>query len=84
MEQMVDVYGVPCDVHSIRTFRDGSQLGAGYDLRKPATWFVYDAESDPTAANGRWHKHCGPYSTFEQAVDWIKAIRADTPEQAQP
>jgi hypothetical protein len=74
-EQMVDVYGVPCDVQEIRTFRDGRRLGVGYALCDLGTWFVYDSEHDPTAANGRWHQHCGPYSTFEQAKDWIQGIR---------
>lgn len=36
-----------------------------------STWFVYDRASDVD----KWHKHCGPYSTFEQAKDWIKGIR---------
>ena len=77
LEQMVDIYGVPCDVHSVRKFKNGFQMGAGYDLGRPSEWFVYDAESDPTSANGRWHKHCGPYSTFEQAKDWIRGIREE-------
>lgn len=70
-EQMTDIDGVPCDVHSVRAFRDGRELGAGYDLRNPATWFVYDRGM----ADAKWHKHCGPYSTFEQAKDWIHGIR---------
>jgi len=74
IEQMVDAYGVPCDVHPVRTFRSGWQLGAGYDLRDPATWFVYTRDAGPVA-NGQWHRHCGPYSTFEQAKDWCLAIR---------
>ena len=73
-EQMVDIYGVPCDVHEIRKFRDGRRMGVGYDLREPATFFVYDREAE-TTGNAVWHKHCGPYSTFEQAKDWIKQIR---------
>lgn len=72
--QMVDIYGVPCDVHSVRTFRDGRQLGAGYELRDPSPWFVYDCEAGATG-NGIWHKHCGPYSSFDEARDWILAIR---------
>lgn len=70
-EQMTDIYGVACDVHTVRAFRDGRELGAGYDLGHPSTWFVYDRES-PAA---KWHKHCGPYSTFHQAADWINDIR---------
>lgn len=76
LEQMVDIYGVPCDVQVIKTFRStGMTMGVGYDLDKLGTWFVYDATDDPTQGNGRWHKHCGPYSTYEQAKDWINAIR---------
>ena len=73
-EQMTDIYGVACDIHTVRAFRDGRELGAGYELRDPATWFVYDRES----TDAKWHMHCGPYSTFEQAVDWIRAIREAT------
>jgi hypothetical protein len=68
---MTDVYGVACDVHLVRTFSDGRQMGAGYDLSAPSTWYVYDSES----ASAKWHKHCGPCSTFEDAVDWINGIR---------
>lgn len=35
------------------------------------SWFVYDRDFD---AQG-WHLHCGPYSTFDQARDWILAIQ---------
>ena len=70
-EQMTDIYGVAIDVHPVRTFRDGKQLGAGYDLLQPSSWFVYDRDS--TAA--KWHKHYGPYSALEQAADWIRGIR---------
>ena len=70
-EQMTDIYGVACDVQTVRTFRDGRELGAGYDLTDPATWFVYDRKN----TEAKWHKHCGPYSTFEQAKRWIRDIR---------
>ena len=73
MEQMTDIYGVPCDVHLVRTFRDGRSLGVGYDLRQPASFFVYDREADAE----KWHKHCGPYSTFDQGKDWINNIREE-------
>lgn len=74
-DQMVDIYGVACDVHPIKTFTATKrELGAGYDLRDPATWFVYDRDANATG-NGTWHKHCGPYSTFEQAREWILGIR---------
>lgn len=74
LEQMVDIYGVPCDVHPVRRFRDGRQLGVGYSLSEPSTWFAYDCEAGLTG-NGIWHKHCGPYATFHDAKDWIMAIR---------
>jgi hypothetical protein len=70
-QQMTDIYGVAIDVHLVRTFKNGFALGGGYDLSDPVTWFVYDRES----ADAKWHKHCGPYSTFEQAKDWINGIR---------
>ncbi len=73
IEHMTDIYGVACDVHLVRTFRDGRQLGGGYDIRSPVTWFVYDRE-DRVA---RWHKHSGPMSSFEQTVEWIQAVRED-------
>lgn len=77
-EQMVDIYGVACDVHPVKTFAaTQKELGAGYELRKPSTWFVYDRDAGATG-NGTWHMHCGPYSTFDQAKDWILAIR-ETP-----
>ena len=74
VEQMVDIYGVACDVHLVRTFRDGRSMGVGYVLDRPSSWFVYDREAGKTG-NGVWHMHCGPYSTFEQGVDWIQGIR---------
>lgn len=70
-EQMTDIYDVPCDVQHVRTFRNGREMGVGYPLREVGSWFVYDRDS---AAN-KWHMHCGPYSSFEQGVDWIKDIR---------
>jgi hypothetical protein len=70
-EQITDVNGVACDVHTVRAFRDGREMGAGYALRDPTPWFVYDREN----SSAKWHKHCGPYSTFEQACNWIKDIR---------
>jgi hypothetical protein len=70
-EQMTDIYGVPCDVSHVRTFRNKREMGVGYPLRDVGRWFVYDRD----ASSDRWHMHCGPYSTFEQGVDWIKGIR---------
>ena len=74
MEQMVDIDGVACDVHPVRTFRGWRQLGAGYALNDSTTWFVYDREID-AFGDGAWDKHCGPFSKFEQARDWILGIR---------
>jgi hypothetical protein len=71
LKQMTDIYGVAIDVHPVRTFRDGRSLGVGYDLTAPAAFFVYDRENGAA----KWHKHCGPYSTFEQGKDWINGIR---------
>lgn len=70
-EQMTDIYGVAVDVHRVRRFRDARELGVGYELGRPTTWFVYDRDD----ALAKWHKHCGPYSTFDQAKEWIQAIR---------
>lgn len=73
-EQMTDIYGVPCDVQHVRSFRNGLEMGVGYplrEIRQTARWFVYDRHS----AADRWHMHCGPYASFEQGVDWIKGIR---------
>lgn len=70
-EQMTDIYGVPCDVHTVRQWTDGRQLGAGYVLSAPSTWFVYDRVSSVD----KWHMHCGPYSTFHEAKDWIDNIQ---------
>jgi hypothetical protein len=69
-EQMTDIYGVPCDVQHVRTFRNKREMGGGYDSREPAAWFVYDREN----ASAKWHKHCGPYSSFDQTKDWINSI----------
>lgn len=67
-----DIYGVECIVEHERTFDStGRHLGVGHPVGNPS-WFVYDAlPSEP------WHMHCGPYSTREQAVEWIAAIRAE-------
>ena len=77
-QQMVDSDGHPCDVLAVRKL-DRVELGAGYALRDPATWFVYDRRPPDL----RWHKHCGPYSTFEQAVEWIQALAKDDDPQPQ-
>ncbi len=47
-----------------------TSLGVGRD---DDSYYVYDREDGKSAFD--WHMHCGPYSTFEQAVDWIRAIR---------
>ena len=73
IDQMTDIYDAPIDVNLVRTFRNGRQMGGGYDILAPSTWFVYDRDG----ADERWHKHCGPYSTYEQAADWIRGIREE-------
>lgn len=73
LQQMTDIYGVAIDVHEVRRFRDGRSMGAGYDIDAPSTWYVYDRES----ADTKWHKHCGPCSSFHDAKDWIDAIREE-------
>ena len=60
-------------VKFVKWFRETNmEMGFGYDR---TAWFVYcryrgDAE---------WGKHCGPYSTSEQAREWILAIRETVP-----
>jgi hypothetical protein len=49
------------------------ELGVGYDR---TAWFVYHR----LRGNTVWLKHCGPYSTREQAADWINAIRVEGAE----
>lgn len=71
MTQMTDIYGQPIDVHRVRVFRNRRELGVGYDIKSPAAWFVFDRDTE----RNHWHKHCGPYSTFDQARDWINGIR---------
>lgn len=45
-------------------------LGVGKD---DDSFFVYDR---PFGSNEwAWRIHCGPYSTRQQAVDWIRDIR---------
>jgi hypothetical protein len=64
-----DIYGRPCSVTFIRAFTGTRvMLGVGKD---GDSYFVFDryATAEP------WHKHCGPYSTFEEGKDWIMAIR---------
>jgi len=52
----------------VRTFRRTQmEMGVG----KPGSWFVYDR----AIGAEDWHLHCGPYSTREQAEDWINGIR---------
>ena len=72
LQQMTDIYGVPCDVHEVRRFSNDRRLGAGYDLRDPATWFVYDRES----AEAKWHKHCG-YTriSFIEREPFLEAVK---------
>ncbi len=76
-KQMTDIYGVPCNVQHVRTFRNKREMGVGYPLREAGRWFVYDRDSDVE----RWHMHCGPYSSFEQGVEWIGGIREEPRRQ---
>lgn len=60
---------MPVSVTHVRTFRSmRKELGVGCDRH---SWFVYDRSIGET----EWHKHCGPYSTSEQAAQWIFDIR---------
>lgn len=64
---MLDEVGVV----PVRSFRHTKMdLGIGRD---DGSFYVYDRRH--VAASFDWHMHCGPYSTFQQAVDWIRAIR---------
>lgn len=47
-------------------------------------WFVVDRKSwfaGDRPFESRWHTHCGPYSTREQAHEWIEAIREVKPKR---
>ena len=70
---MTDIYGMPCIVQRVRTFRNKREMGVGYPLRQLGTWFVYDRDSPAD----KWRMHCGPYASFEQGKAWIKTIRDD-------
>ena len=65
--------GTVSNVAPVRVFRTTQmELTALFDW---TAWFVYDRHVGERA----WHKHCGPYSTREQAVDWILAIQETLP-----
>lgn len=58
-------------VKPARSFGSGFEVGIGQERQGPyGLWFVYARTN-----TGPWHKHCGPYSTEDQAVDWIRSIR---------
>jgi hypothetical protein len=57
----------PC-ITSVRLFRQ-PRLELGI-RRDGGLWFVY------MRGVGFWEKHCGPYSTSEQAIAWIRALTA--------
>lgn len=59
---------MPVTVLPVRTFKSGTELGVGLDR---GSWFVYMKGKDET----EWQKHCGPYSTREQAEWWIREVR---------
>jgi hypothetical protein len=58
----------PIDV--VRKFTTtGMTLGVGNDGN--GRFWVYDI----ARGTHTWHRHCGPYATWQQAHDWIMAIR---------
>lgn len=61
-------HGRTTTVEDVRTFmRTRTMCGVGRD---GDSYFVYmRAKGEP------YTKHCGPYSTRDQAVDWINAVR---------
>ena len=61
-------FGRTVSVERVRYFATTDRtLGVGHD---GDSWFVFDrAPREP------WHKHCGPYSSEEQARAWIADIR---------
>lgn len=71
VREFADDYGRRTEVFPIRRFKSGSRLGVGFDEQPPShsAWFVYDF------SDSKWSKHCGPYSTREQAEEWIDDIR---------
>lgn len=64
---------------AIRFFaRTSMELGVEHhDDGQNRAWFVMDRVRGGNELRGQneWHTHCGPYSTREQAVAWIQAIR---------
>ena len=60
------------EVVRVRTFRSHTACGVGLDHD---SFYVYDREND----DAEWHMHCGPYSTFAQAAEWIADIREMLP-----
>ena len=45
-------------------------LGVGRD---DGSFYVYDRPFGASSLD--WHMHCGPYATFDDAADWIRAIQ---------
>lgn len=56
------------DVLIVRRFEATSTtLGVGEDN---GSWYVFDqVDGEP------WHRHCGPYSSMPDAIDWVNAIK---------
>ena len=54
----------------VRTFKSGTQLSV--ELHN-YSWFV----TMKLTGEEEFSTHCGPYSTKEQAIDWIKDIREE-------
>ena len=44
----------------------------GVNQRKNGEWFVMALSHENDGS--WWSQHCGPYSTREQAVEWIHAL----------
>jgi hypothetical protein len=67
---MLDEVGV-VKVRDFKTTK--TSLGVGRD---DGSFYVYDRKFG--ASSFDWHQHCGPYGTFEDAADWIRAIREES------
>jgi hypothetical protein len=52
----------------IRKFRSGYQLSVEF---RSGSWFV----TAKSVNEKEFSTHCGPYSTMDQAIWWIKNIR---------
>lgn len=72
---MLDEVGVVL----VRRFKSTKMdLGVGCD---DGSYYVYDRPFGASAF--AWHMHCGPYSTYDEARDWIREVREDIRHEAQ-